>query len=855
MSLESDYVTRECDALTLSGITKSYPGVRALENISFSCRAGEIHALIGENGSGKSTLIKVASGAVAPDHGSVAIAGFPLSRFSPLASRRLGLLTAYQDTSLVPELSVADNLLISFYGVRSVPKLRSQANAKALLEPFDLDIAPEALVGELSPARRQLLEVARALVHQPRVLLLDEPTAALDAESIGRLEALLANARATGMAIVYVSHRLDEVERLADRITVLRDGTIQGSYEEGPWNQSDIVNLMVGVPVDTEFPPLRQVPDDAPITLETTKLSGSGFGPVSLHVRAGEIVGLAGAEGNGQRELVRALVGLISSRGEVRVLGSDCHMGSPRAARAAGIEFQSGDRAAESIFGALSVMQNSTLAISDELGPLRLVMRSRESQRFRRVAEQLRIVLASPDQPIQDLSGGNQQKAVLARAILDPGKVVILDEPTMGVDARARLDIYAAINQQASSGAAILICSSDSAELAGLCNRVYAISRGQIVEEIVGSISETAIVEAFVRPQERVTHETVERSRGPRIRAASGLGNSPALGPNWLPLSLVGLLILLVGAYASERSGVFLTQSNIRSMLFDVMPIAFLALGEQFCLLTGGFDLSVSSTMSLSVVVASFIATSGSIVGVLLPVLAILVMGAIVGLVNAIIVRTLKINALIGTIATLGIIQGIALLLRPTETGQIGQGLVALLNMKIGFMVVGFLMAVVIAIAADVWMTKSTSGMVMMASGRAEEMTRRNGVRVNLIKFGGYIVCGAMAALAGLFLAVQIGVGYSTAGSTFGLTVFAACFIGGAALNGGRGSLVGALLGAIFLGLLTNAAPLVNIPNATTQIITGVLTIIAIVAYSSNVPAYLSIRRKKPGELAESVHL
>jgi ribose transport system ATP-binding protein len=827
------------DALLLTGVTKSYPGVRALDNVDFSCQAGEIHALIGENGSGKSTLIKVASGAVVPDQGTVTIAGVPINRFSPLMSRRLGLLTAYQDTSLVHELSVADNLLLSFYGVRDVPTLRSRTDLAALLAPYDLNFSPDALVGNLSPAGRQLLEVVRALVHRPRVLLLDEPTAALDAESIARLGALLRTAKDSGMAIVYISHRLDEVERLADRITVLRDGVVQGSYAEGHWDQQTIINLMVGVPVDVEFPPRPEVASDAPMALETAGFSGNGFGPVSLHVRAGEIVGLAGAEGNGQRELIRSIVGLQRGHGGVRILGTPQSISSPRAARAAGMEFQSGDRASESIFGALSVMQNATISVTDELGPIKLVVRSRERKRFRTVAEQLRIAHASPDQPISNLSGGNQQKAVLARSILKPGRVVVLDEPTLGVDARARLDIYSAINKQARDGAAILLCSSDSAELAGLCNRVYAISRGRIVDELVGeTISEVSIVDAFVRPAEgQGGDEDLSRRRTSRLKTASGmLGSSTTLAPSWGPLSFVAALIFAVGLYTAVRSGVFLTKSNISSLFIGVLPIAFLALGEQFCLLTGGFDISVGSTMSLSVVVASFIITSGSLAGVVLPVIAVIGIGIVVGVVNGIIIRVLNINALIGTIATLGMIQGIAIGLRPTETGVIGQGLTTLLQKQVGFMPIAFIVAVAIAVAADAWMMRTSSGLATRASGRAEEMTRRNGIRVNLVKFGGYMVCGGMAAIAGLFLAVQVGVGDSTAGADYALPAFAACFIGGASLIGGRVSFVGALLGATFLGLLTNVAPLINIPDATTQIITGALTIVAIIAYSIRSP-------------------
>jgi ribose transport system ATP-binding protein len=824
----------EGDVLCLESVTKTYPGVRALDRVDFTCRAGEIHALVGENGSGKSTLIKVASGAVRPDSGTVVIGGGTLVRSSPRASRRLGLLTAYQDTSLVGDLSVSDNVVLSCPGVRPLPFLLGKVRTASLLEKYELPFTMGTLVRDLSPAARQMLEVVRALIHEPRVLLLDEPTAALDAGSIERLDAMLKDARRTGIGIVYISHRLDEVERLADRVTILRDGAVKGSYAGGNWNAQAIVDLMVGVPTDMEFPARPEVSSDAPVALEVCDLRGSGFRSVDLQVRTGEIVGLAGAEGNGQRELVRAIVGLQPSRGTIAVNGVRRAIRSPRAALRAGIQFLSGDRAAEAAFASLSVMQNSTIAVADDLGPLHLVMRSRERKQFRVVADRLHIARASADQPMSELSGGNQQKTVLSRSILRPGRLIIVDEPTAGVDARARLDIYRAINENALNGAGVLVCSSDSAELAGLCNRVYAVSRGRIVDEIAGErMTEAAIVDAFVRPSHRSTAEAAaDHGAVGTGRRSSLWPGSGALGPSWGPLGFIALLIVLVGIYATSKSSVFLGESNLTNLFVSLLPVVCVALGEQYCLISGGMDISVGSTMSVSVVIASFLVTSNSVGGVLPGCLLILLVGLGVGAVNWFVVRKLNVNPLIGTIAMLGILQGIAIEARPIQGGIVGQGLSTLLLSGIGPIPWALLVLAAVAVLGDLWQMRTSPGLFMRAGGRNEEMTRRNGIRVEWLKFSGFAVAGVVAALAGLFVAAQIGVGDSTAGGDFALPAFAACFIGGAGLLGGRGSFVGALLGSAFFTLLTNVAPLVNIQSSWTQIVTGGLTILAIVAYS-----------------------
>jgi ribose transport system ATP-binding protein len=819
-------VTNRAPGLEMRGVSKAFLGVQALKDVSLTCAVGEIHALVGENGAGKSTLIKIASGALRADTGTVMIGGKSMTSTSPVHARRLGLLTAYQDTSLVLDLTVAENLLLSYHGIQEpLPWIARTSFAARSLSSFDLPFGPGDRVADLSPASRQLLEVVRCLVHRPPVLLLDEPTAALDLTSSARLEELLRAAREHS-AILYISHRLGEVRRLADRVTVIRDGEIQGTWEGSGWDMDEIVNKMVGIPTELAFPK-KGVPSDE-MTLSLAEYRGDGFGPIDLHVDAGEIVGIAGSEGNGQRELLRTLAGLRRGSGNVEIDGKRVTIQSPSSAIASGISFQSGDRAAESVFAELSVMDNTNLAVKKELGPIGLVLRSRERAVFEPVARSLGVAHASPDQPIRELSGGNQQKVVITRGILRPTKVLVLDEPTQGVDVNARLDIYRVVAAEAATGTAVIVNSSDSAELEGLCHRVYVLSRGKVVNELSGAeVTEAAIVESFVTGADKRKLVDVGAAAGKisalwgRLAATSGL-----------PLAVLVLLTVLVGIYAESKSSVFLSASNLTSLLLVALPLGIVAIGQQAALLASEFDIAVGSTMSLTVVLLSFFATGSSLVSTIPGLLAVLAVGVLIGLGHAFIVRVLKVSAIIGTIATLSIISGLAIILRPAPGGIISSGLTSTLNAQVGFIPVFFIVLVVAAVLADLWRVRTTSGLTYRATGLMEESSRRSGATVNRIKVTAYVTCAVLAVVAGIFLSVQVGIGSNAVGAGFPLLAFTACFLGGASITGGKGSFFGALLGAVFLTMLTNITPLVNINTAVAQTVTGALTILAVAAYS-----------------------
>ncbi len=487
--------------LELQGISKQFGTVQALSEVSLECRAGEIHAVVGENGSGKSTLLGIASGAVDPDKGVVLIGGHRLRHDSPAEARRLGLGMAYQDNSQVLSLSVKENLYLATPPERRPRYWEMKRWAREILPTFELDLFPDAPIGHLTLAQRQLFEVVKALMDDPKVLLLDEPTTALGPNEVEILHRTTRACAARGMGVVYVSHRLPEVLTVADRVTVLRDGRSQGTYIASGMSEADLVSLMIGRPFDAAFPPPLASSSEVGNVLMITGLQGPFFGPVDLNVRRGEIVGLAGAEGNGQAEFFKCLSGQIPPKAGLVICDDhELTLISPVDAVRAGILLLAGDRKRESLFPVLGVRNNASIQVLNKFSRLGLMKRRRERQVVTDVIERLKVQTPSVEQPVQFLSGGNQQKVALARTHLrETVNVILAYEPTQGVDAGARFDIYEALRAKATEGAAVIVKSSDPIELSGLCDRVVVMSRGQIIAEIQrADLSEQRIIESIV---------------------------------------------------------------------------------------------------------------------------------------------------------------------------------------------------------------------------------------------------------------------------------------------------------------------------------------------------------------------
>jgi ribose transport system ATP-binding protein len=467
--------------LLMSGIAKSYPGVQALDGVSFEVRAGEIHALVGENGAGKSTLIKVLGGAVVADAGDVTLDGERLPQGDPLLARRRGVNIIYQEFTLVPELTVAENIFLGREVTRG-PFLNQGAmekEARALLDRLGAPISPGAVVSTLSVAHQQLVEIARALATQSKMLVLDEPTATLSLQETKRLFEVLRDLKGQGLGVIYISHRLEEIFEVADRVTVLRDGKTVATSDIRNVDRAQLIKWMVGRDLSEEFP-ARQ-PEPGPVVFEVRNLACPPFlAQASFQLRKGEIVGLAGLVGAGRTSLGLALFGAMRTavRGEILLNEKPARFASPAKALEAGVAYLTEDRKARGILPWMGCDQNMTIAHLQEFASGGFISKDRERRTAAKSAESFQLRSAGLDQPAGTLSGGNQQKLLLARYLMKPLRVLILDEPTRGIDVGAKAEIYRLMNQLTEQGLAILMISSELPEILGMSDRIVVMHEG-----------------------------------------------------------------------------------------------------------------------------------------------------------------------------------------------------------------------------------------------------------------------------------------------------------------------------------------------------------------------------------------
>ncbi|MCK1651465.1 sugar ABC transporter ATP-binding protein [Bradyrhizobium sp. 149] len=480
--------------LEMRRVSKSFFSIKALRDVDLTVYAGEIHALMGENGAGKSTLMKILSGAYRPDPGSeIRIDGQPVQISGPLGGRAAGIAIIYQELSLAPNLSVAENIYLGREVSRGglLARETMQAGVGPILARLGADFTPQTLVANLSMGQRQLVEIARALHARSRILIMDEPTTALSAGESERLFALIRQLRAEGLAIIYISHRMDEVYALGDRVTVLRDGTLVGSLDKGDIRADTIVRMMVGRDVSSFYKKEHDPRNDlkapaAPVLAAVDIADNRRVKGCSLTVHAGEVVGLAGLVGAGRTELAHLIIGAAPMvSGHVEIEGRAVSIRTPGEALDAGIAYLTEDRKALGLFLDMSCLDNINLAVLGRDAKFGGILdRDKARDRARRAFTALGIRAANVGVPAGGLSGGNQQKVLLSRLLAIGPKILILDEPTRGVDVGAKSEIYSIIDNLAKSGTAVLVISSDLPEIIGICDRVVVMRAGRIAGQI-----------------------------------------------------------------------------------------------------------------------------------------------------------------------------------------------------------------------------------------------------------------------------------------------------------------------------------------------------------------------------------
>jgi rhamnose transport system ATP-binding protein len=471
--------------LRATEVAKAYAGVQALRTASLELRAGEVHALVGENGAGKSTLIKILTGAVQPDAGELELDGVALPRLSPRSAKALGIAAIYQQPALFPELTVAENIALGLERTGRWGRVdwrERHRRAAELLDRVGARIDPERDAGELSMPQQQLVEIARALGADARVLILDEPTASLSKEDTDNLFRVVRELRASGVGMIYISHRLEELPVIADRVTVLRDGTTIATREMAQVNREQLIQMMVGRELSAVFPK-RTVPlGDAVLELRDVGCKASGVSGVDLTVRAGEIVGLSGLVGAGRSELARTIFGLTpADRGEILVRGKRVRINSPADAIAHGIAYVPEDRRRHGVVLEMPVSENVTLAALGNLSRFGALDFKRERELASNYTRRLGVKTPSIRALVSTLSGGNQQKVALSRWLVTKPAVLVLDEPTQGIDVGAKSEIHELMMELASEGVAILMISSELPEILGMSDRIAVMHGGTIV--------------------------------------------------------------------------------------------------------------------------------------------------------------------------------------------------------------------------------------------------------------------------------------------------------------------------------------------------------------------------------------
>jgi rhamnose transport system ATP-binding protein len=465
-------------------ISKSFAGVKALRAVSFELRAGEVHALIGENGAGKSTLIKIITGAVTPDSGTIKVRGQQVSRMDPRLSKSLGIAAIYQQPSLFPDLTVAENIALALESGSAWRTLDWKARnrrAAELLERAGASIDPEKLVATLSMPEQQLVEIATAIGADARIVIMDEPTASLTEREVESLFQVIARLRSEGVGVIYISHRLEEIAAVADRVTVLRDGEAIATKRLEEVDRAELIRMMVGRELGSVFPKREITAGDTVLELRDVSSRAAGVHHVSLSVRAGEILGIAGLVGSGRTQLAETIFGLTpADSGEILLRGESVVMGAPGDAIRRGIGYVPEDRPRHGAILEMSIAANTSLASLRRVASHGLIDRTQERDLAKSFVKQLRIKTPSVDMEAGALSGGNQQKVALARWLAIDPVVLILDEPTQGVDVGSKAEIHALMADLAERGLAIVMISSELPELLGMSDRIAVMHAGTI---------------------------------------------------------------------------------------------------------------------------------------------------------------------------------------------------------------------------------------------------------------------------------------------------------------------------------------------------------------------------------------
>jgi len=809
--------------LILSNISKSFAGVAALEDVSLEVRAGEIHALLGENGAGKSTLMNIASGTLRADSGNIEICGESISSLTPRQATVLGLAIVHQHPAVLPDLTIEENIRISVPDEMLLSEGSPAATMRKILDDFGFTVSIKDRVENLSIAQQHLLDLVKAFAVNPKVLILDEPTAPLGKESVEILFDRVKKIADSGTAVVYITHRLAEVRELADRVTVLRDGKWRGVKDIADISDEEIMTLIVGRELESTFPPKHGGADSDKQFFKVDNISSSDFQNVSISANRGEIVGIAGVVGNGQSQLLRAIAGLEKFSGEIEING-EATSSKQLLKKAA---YMPSDRHSEGLMMTLSVRENASVNALNKLTSGIFVSRKKETSTVHASLKSIDVKAPSMDAPVSALSGGNQQKIVMSRSLLSDPILIIADEPTQGVDVGARAEIYKILRDTAESGIPVIVNSSDTKELEGLCDRVYVMSRGHIVSTLEGGdITETKMVAAAVSSTKLKTAEE-------NLVSEQALRRRRILRSDFLPPSVLMGIIVLLSLFIYSKNGLYFGSYNINAVLGLGTGLGFISLGQTIVLMTGGIDLSVGPASGVLLVIGSFFINDGkSLPFILLGFLLIIITAILIGVINGTLIRFAHFTPVAGTLTVYIALIGIGFLLRPAPGGYFNATFTDLLLAKIGPIPYTFIILVVAAVLFEILGRRTKWGVRLRASGSSEESARRLGVNIDRTIIGAYVASALFAAVGAVIIMGIIGLGDPAQGTTYTLQSITAVVLGGTSLLGGRGSFIGSLLGAVLMVQVLNACVFLDLSQSWQYLFQGLVIVFASISYT-----------------------
>ena len=818
--------------LEAKNISKSFYGVYALKNVELTCYGGEVIGVIGENGAGKSTLMKIITGTYSLEDGEILVEGKKENISSPTVSQALGINMVYQDTRLVPELTVWQNIFLGNEKKGAFGLIDSgymKAESVKLLEKFEIDIDVNAIVGDLTMAQMQLVEIVKAMSRSTKMLILDEPTSSLTPREVDKLFKMVRDLKAEGTSVVFISHRIQELMQICDRFVVLKDGTLAGSIDAKDANEDILVRMMVGRDVKRMFNTTELDYSGREVVLDVKNLSrGSDYQDVSFKLYKGEILGFYGIEGNGQREILRSLTGILKGyTGEIILNGKQIAPQTPRQAIDAGISFITNDRHGENVFMPLPIasnLENPNLKGWSKNG---VVDQKLSDSEVRRGIDTFRVKCDNAEQLIRELSGGNQQKVAIAGRFLQKPQLFVFDEPTIGVDVGSKSEIYQFLKDMAEEGIGVIVLSSDLPEIIGLSDRIIPVCSGRAQEPIIGChATEEMVMEASVLGNTGAANDEAAGAAPAEDDVHSVQHKVKGRNPlsKWGSVPILLALVAAMCWYGGRTNDAFLKPYNIGLILWQLAPLALVTLAQIWVVMTGAINLSVGPVMSLTTCVLSYtMATDGTIP---FGILTAIIVGILCGLLNALIVVKLNIQHYIGTLSTQIIFLGISLCLRMTASGHISPAFTKVVKYKIASRwPVAAIFVIILYVVMEIIQQKTKFGTYIYAVGSNRDAAFSSGIRTDRIRTLAYVWSGIFCSLAGMVLAVRVGCGDPQAGTAFTQQTLTAVVLGGVSLAGGKGTILGPLVGAFLITVVQNFLNMIQVNAYWQYVYTGVLIV------------------------------